>query len=46
MLLMCGADPSARTSAGETALDWLERHKASGDEAARAKLRALLKFSA
>ena len=25
MLLMCGADPSARTSAGETALDWARK---------------------
>ena len=45
-LLECGADRSVRDADGETALDWLERHKASGDEAARAKLRALLKFSA
>ena len=44
-LLECGADRSVRDADGETALDWLERHKASGDEAARAKLRALLKFS-
>ena len=44
-LLECGADRSVRDADGETALDWLERHKASGDEAARAKLRALVKFS-
>ena len=35
-LLECGADRSVRDADGETALDWLERHEASGDGARQA----------